>query len=126
MRRHYRLIFTVFYPSHKIHSSRHNNILAFEVRYYNANSNKDDIQFVTEFPCFWDTLYISRILLEFCLKTRRKRKWQKKLIILYPLQYRNYRNISKNWHYKMLDPCSCFLISSSLQLKVADLRYFKL
>ena len=20
-------------------------------------NNKDDIQFVTEFPCFWDTLY---------------------------------------------------------------------
>jgi len=20
--------------------------------------NKDDIQFVTEFPCFWDTLYV--------------------------------------------------------------------
>ena len=30
--------------------------MAFEIRYYNANSNKDDIEFVTEFPCFWDTL----------------------------------------------------------------------
>ena len=29
---------TVFYPFHKINSSRHNNIMAFEVRYYNANS----------------------------------------------------------------------------------------
>ena len=25
--------------------------MAFEIRYYNANSNKDDIEFVTEFPC---------------------------------------------------------------------------
>ena len=24
----------------------------FEIRYYNANHNKDDIQVVTEFPCF--------------------------------------------------------------------------
>ena len=26
--------------------------MAFEIRYYNANYNKDDIQFVTKFPCF--------------------------------------------------------------------------
>ena len=25
--------------------------MAFEIRYYNANSFKDDIEFVTEFPC---------------------------------------------------------------------------
>ena len=31
--------------------------MAFEIRYYNAQ-NKDDIEFVTEFQCFWDTLYI--------------------------------------------------------------------
>ena len=24
----------------------------FEIRYYNANHNKDDIEFFTEFPCF--------------------------------------------------------------------------
>ena len=29
---------TVFYPFHKINSSRHNNIIAFELRYYNAYS----------------------------------------------------------------------------------------
>ena len=29
--------------------------MALEIRYYNANSLKDDIQFVT---VFWDTLYI--------------------------------------------------------------------
>ena len=38
LRRHYRHIFTVFYPFHKINSSRHNKIMAFEVRYYNSNS----------------------------------------------------------------------------------------
>ena len=38
LRRHYRHVFTVFYPFHKINSSRHNNIIAFEIRYYNANS----------------------------------------------------------------------------------------
>ena len=27
-----------------------------EIRYYNANHNKDDIEFVTEFPRFLDTL----------------------------------------------------------------------
>ena len=26
--------------------------MALEIRYYNANSNKDDFEFVTEFPCF--------------------------------------------------------------------------
>ena len=25
--------------------------MAFEISYYNFNSNKDDIEFVTEFPC---------------------------------------------------------------------------
>ena len=48
-----RHIFTVFYPFHKINSSRHNNIMAFEIRYYTLLiHNKDDIQFVIEFPCF--------------------------------------------------------------------------
>ena len=32
--------------------------MALEIRYYNANHNKDDIQFFTQFPCFWDTLYV--------------------------------------------------------------------
>jgi len=31
--------------------------MAFEIGYYNANYNKDDLEFVTEFPFFWDTLY---------------------------------------------------------------------
>ena len=35
--------------------------MAFEIRYYNANLNEDDIQFVTEFPCFWDILYEKKI-----------------------------------------------------------------
>ena len=26
--------------------------MAFEIRYYNEMHNKDDIKFVTEFPCF--------------------------------------------------------------------------
>ena len=26
--------------------------MVFEIRYYTANSCKDDIEFVTEFPCF--------------------------------------------------------------------------
>ena len=30
--------------------------MAFEIRYYNANSNKDDIEFVTEFLCFLEHL----------------------------------------------------------------------
>ena len=38
LQRHYRHIFTVFYPLHKINSSRHNNIIVFEIRHYNANS----------------------------------------------------------------------------------------
>ena len=38
LRRHYRHIFTAIYPFHKINSSRHTNIMAFEIRYYNANS----------------------------------------------------------------------------------------
>ena len=29
--------------------------MGFEIRYYNANHNKDDIKFVTEFPCFFGT-----------------------------------------------------------------------
>ena len=31
-------IFTAIYPFHKINSSRQNNTMAFEIRYYNANS----------------------------------------------------------------------------------------
>ena len=38
LQRHYRHIFTVFYPFHKINSSRHNIIMAVEIRDYNANS----------------------------------------------------------------------------------------
>ena len=49
LRRHYRHI---FYPFHKINSSRHNNVMAFEIRFTMLIHNKDDIQFVTEFPCF--------------------------------------------------------------------------
>ena len=30
--------FTVFYTFHKINSSRHNDIMALEIRYYKANS----------------------------------------------------------------------------------------
>jgi len=33
-----RHIFTVFYPFHKINSSRHNDIMAFEIMYFNINS----------------------------------------------------------------------------------------
>ena len=36
--RRYRHIFTATYSFHKINSSRHNNIMAIEIRYYNANS----------------------------------------------------------------------------------------
>ena len=50
--RHYKHIFAVFYPFHKINSSRHNNIMAFEIRITMLIHNKDDIEFVTEFPCF--------------------------------------------------------------------------
>ena len=35
--------------------------MAFEIRYYNI-LNKNDIEFVTEFPCFWDTLYMGEII----------------------------------------------------------------
>ena len=34
----YKNIFTAIYRFHKINYSRHNNIMAFEIRYYNANS----------------------------------------------------------------------------------------
>ena len=37
LRRHYRHIFTAIYCFHKINSSRHNNIVAFEIRYYIPN-----------------------------------------------------------------------------------------
>ena len=50
--RHYRHIFAVFYPFHEINSSRHNNIMGFEIRITMLIHNKDDIEFVTEFPCF--------------------------------------------------------------------------
>ena len=36
LRKHYRHIFTAIYCFHKINSSRHNNIMAFEISYYNA------------------------------------------------------------------------------------------
>ena len=29
--------------------------------------NKDDTEFVTEFPCFWDTLYLATSLNFFCI-----------------------------------------------------------
>ena len=32
--------------------------MAFEVRHYCANSKHDDIEFVTEFPCFLDILFV--------------------------------------------------------------------
>ena len=48
----YRHIFTVFYPFHKINSSRHNNIMALKLGITMLNHNKDDMEFVTEFPCF--------------------------------------------------------------------------
>ena len=42
-------------------SSRHNNIMSFESGITLLILNKDDIEFVTEFPCnshvYWDTLY---------------------------------------------------------------------
>ena len=38
LQRHYRHIFTAIYRFHKINSSRHNNNMDFEIRYYNANS----------------------------------------------------------------------------------------
>jgi len=37
LRRHYRHICTVFNPSNKINSSRHNNIMTFEIRYYRVS-----------------------------------------------------------------------------------------
>ena len=42
----------VFYPFHKINSSSYNIIMAFEIRYITMLiHNKDDIEFVSEFPC---------------------------------------------------------------------------
>jgi len=38
LQRHYRHIFTGIYRFHKINSCRHDNIMAFELRYYNADS----------------------------------------------------------------------------------------
>ena len=38
LRRHYRHILTVFYPFHKINSSKHKNSMAFEMSYHNAIS----------------------------------------------------------------------------------------
>ena len=52
LRRHYRHIFTAIYRFHKINSSRHNNSMAFEICITMLIHNKDDIPFVTEFPCF--------------------------------------------------------------------------
>ena len=46
------IIETAAYLFHKINSSRHNNIRGFKIRYYNAKIlYKDDLEFVTEFPC---------------------------------------------------------------------------
>ena len=46
------IIETAAYRFHKINSSRHNNIRGFKIRYYNAKIlYKDDLEFVTEFPC---------------------------------------------------------------------------
>ena len=47
-----RHIFTVFYPFHKINSSRQNNIMALKLDITMLIHIKDDIQFVIEFPCF--------------------------------------------------------------------------
>ena len=54
--------FTLF-SFHKINSSRHNNIKAFEIRYYMLIHNKDDFEFVTEFPCFLEHPVFIRILI---------------------------------------------------------------
>jgi len=53
--RHYRHIFSVFYPFHKINSSRHNNIMAFEIRYYNANSLERRYRIHHWIPMFFGT-----------------------------------------------------------------------
>jgi len=49
----YRHIFTVFYPFHKINSSRHNTLWILKLGITMLIHNKDDIQFVTEFPWYF-------------------------------------------------------------------------
>ena len=52
--------------------------------------NKDDIEFFTEFPCFWDTLYKRQLynfaifsnLLDFFSNQTRKIKFDKTFLIL--------------------------------------------
>ena len=44
--------FTNSTKASKINFSRHNNIMAFEIRITILIHNKDDIEFVTAFPCF--------------------------------------------------------------------------
>ena len=51
MQRHYRRIFTAIYRLHKINSSRHKNIMFLKSGITMLIHNKDDIEFVTEFPC---------------------------------------------------------------------------
>ena len=55
LRRHYRHIFIVFFPFHKINSSRHNNIMAFEIRYYNANFKQRRYPIRHWIPMFFGT-----------------------------------------------------------------------
>ena len=59
MRRHYRHIFTTIYCFNKINSSRHNTIMAFEIRYYNANSYQRRYRIRYWIPMFIGTPCIS-------------------------------------------------------------------
>ena len=55
MRKHYRHIFTVFYPFHEIHNNNMKDIIILWLLKLGITMlihNKDDIEFVTEFPCF--------------------------------------------------------------------------
>ena len=62
LRRHYRQFFTVFYPFHKINSSRHNHITAFEIRYFNVNSNQRRYRSRHWIPMFSGTPCIGPVL----------------------------------------------------------------
>ena len=63
LRRHYKHIFTVFYPFHKINSSRHNHIISFEIRYFNVNSNQRRYRSRHWIPCmFFGTPCIGSVL----------------------------------------------------------------
>ena len=73
MRRHYRHTFTVFYPFHKINSSRHNNIMAFKNRYYNANSWQRRYRIRRWIPMFFGTPCIIKLL----ILISRSREFQK-------------------------------------------------